>query len=597
MATAVDVDTSIVETGKKVSGDELLPSESVFRTISALRKAYTIGLYLADQYTKMSGLDTLVNKNKVSRLVGVEQDELTKKTEVASAIALFSAAYYVGWDLGHFRTDDLAKYEVVSPEAQVVPLISPRVALNHLVLWIGKRLELPDAQNDLGFAKAAMLMARRFADSMVIRKDSFRYQEPFINASYKLKGTEFLINGFQPEYSNGQLKIEFKRVSLDEIVGNRDAKHFMRRRAQRLACYDVTAKENPFRKLGGLSRTAMGSGEPGTGKTMLIGAQSTLLEDYCEAVGLPFYYNPLPGTIVSTYQGGSAERMATWFAPFADPSRVTYGPIDDAENSLQDRTMQGVSAGVREVVAEFLRGTEGASVIDRGNTAIDIYTNIPDQVDPAARSRVIERFHIGGAETIEDAIDQNYLWTTQYRDGDNTFVNLEVPKYEHLSAQKTLEHLGDFYKSYTESRTASGREILKRVDAKFARNSEEWFAAFFVETKKAYPKFTSRDLRNIQSAVSGRVMDFDIPEEWFQKHDMFFAKLFDEKVKILKGLRNENMKGLSFADMFFQESMRYLDSYVDILDAGFERQVTERVTFLRVVEEGGKRYEASKTAA
>src|SRR4051812_4204712 len=71
-STPVEETVSIVDIGKKVSQDDLLPSEGVFRTLSALRKGYQIGRYLADQYSQMSGLDSLVLKNKTSRLVGIE---------------------------------------------------------------------------------------------------------------------------------------------------------------------------------------------------------------------------------------------------------------------------------------------------------------------------------------------------------------------------------------------------------------------------------------------------------------------------------------------------------------------------------------------
>jgi hypothetical protein len=287
--------------------------------------------------------------------------------------------------------------------------------------------------------------------------------------------------------------------------------------------------------------------------------------------------------------------MAAWFAPFSDTAKVVYGPVDDAESSLQDRTMQGVSAGVREIVDEFLRGTEGASAIDRGNIAIDIFTNIPDQVDPAVRSRIIERFAIAGAITREDFIDQDFLWWNQYTEVDPKFVNLTPPAgYTHLANQKALEQLSDFYKTYTEPRKASVKELVKQADAKFKRNSEDWFAYFYVQVQKEYPQFTSRDVRNIQMAVSGRVMDFDIPEDWFDHPEKFFRQAFDEKVKILADLRRSNMKGLTFSDVRYQEAVRYLDSYVDILDAGFERQVAERITFLRVLEEGERRFNKSK---
>ena len=84
-------------------------------------------------------------------------------------------------------------------------------------------------------------------------------------------------------------------------------------------------------------------------------------------IGIPFIFNPLPNAIISTFQGGSGERINAWFRVFHNPKVIVYGPIDDAEQALQDRTMQGVSAGVREVVSGFLVGTEGSPSDDLTN--------------------------------------------------------------------------------------------------------------------------------------------------------------------------------------------------------------------------------------
>jgi hypothetical protein len=47
--------------------------------------------------------------------------------------------------------------------------------------------------------------------------------------------------------------------------------------------------------------------------------------------------------------------------------------------------------------------------------------------------------------------------------------------------------------------------------------------------QQAFPFFTSRDVRNIQQAVNTRVMDFDLPEAWFEDLDTFFALDYDGK--------------------------------------------------------------------
>ena len=80
------------------------------------------------------------------------------------------------------------------------------------------------------------------------------------------------------------------------------------------------------------------------------------------------------------------------------------------ENNLQERTAQGVSAGVKEVIGVFLRYTEGAYAVNYGNSSIGLFTNLPEMLDKAVISRVQGRFKIDGARTTNDFLDQDYLW-------------------------------------------------------------------------------------------------------------------------------------------------------------------------------------------
>ena len=84
--------------------------------------------------------------------------------------------------------------------------------------------------------------------------------------------------------------------------------------------YDFTAKKNPFQELGGFMPVFMGYGIPGTGKSMLIAAIATRLKEHCDNLDIPFLFHPMPDTLISTFQGGSAEKMVEWMKPLQDPS-------------------------------------------------------------------------------------------------------------------------------------------------------------------------------------------------------------------------------------------------------------------------------------
>ncbi len=118
-------------------------------------------------------------------------------------------------------------------------------------------------------------------------------------------------------------------------------------------------------------------------KVCLIAAIATRLKEHCDNLDIPFLFHPMPDTLISTFQGGSAEKMVEWMKPMQDPSKLIFAPIDDAENNLQERTAQGVSAGVKEVIGVFLRYTEGAYAVNYGNQFYWLFTNLPEMLDKA----------------------------------------------------------------------------------------------------------------------------------------------------------------------------------------------------------------------
>jgi hypothetical protein len=56
--------------------------------------------------------------------------------------------------------------------------------------------------------------------------------------------------------------------------------------------------------------------------------------------------------------------LVEWMKPMQDPTKIIFAPIDDAENSLQERT------ALKEVIGVFLRYTEGAYAVNYGNSSV-----------------------------------------------------------------------------------------------------------------------------------------------------------------------------------------------------------------------------------
>ena len=589
---AKEHDISLVGLVRQICDDPVLLAEDANHTLTVVRKALCLGMHLSKTYTTFSGLDRLIELNGRGGLAEPQKVEFRAKYHTASAIAVFASAYYVVWELSRYKADEVSNVHLELDGLAELNLQNPVQAVECMLFYFGAYLERPQlVKNSLEVCKLALLYFREVLEGISLRKDSLEYVEPFTTQHYKLEHSDFAIHGFEADTSGAEISIEFNRVSFDEIVGNRDAKHAGRRIAERLICYDPQAKKNPMQELGGLPLITMGYGEPGTGKSMLIAAVASLISDYCSQLGMPFLFWPMPDTVVSTFQGGSAERMLNWMKPLRDPGKIIYAPIDDAENNLEERSRQGVSAGVREVIAVFLRNTEGAYAVHHGNALIQLFTNLPDQIDKAVLSRINSRTYIGGANSCEDFLDQDYLWWNKFSELDSGFVGMKDPKsYQYLSSQQRLSSLSQQYGDNTEADASQIREIYNSVSQRFSSDEHMFFAELYAAVHAVYPYFTSRDVRNIQRAIDSRIMDFDMPEEWLESPEPFFLQTYERKRLMILDLMKANMKGLSFAQIRLQEVLGYLDNMVEISETGRERRIEELLDDMNLRTEAQARF-------
>ncbi len=586
----VEDSISILKNAVRISDDRTILSNSVNFVLNAVRKGYMIGAHLAQLYEQSSRLESLIHRNKEGSLHRSETPEFHEKMETKAAVLIFTMAYYIVWEINQHREDEVSSINIDFGGIPEIKINRPSSATRCSLYYYAAYLERSGVvKTDLEFIKITLQYFERLVEEIKVRKDSLKYADFFINNHYKLEHTEFLVQGFETQFHGAASSISFNSIKMGEIVGNRKAKHMFTRFAERLLCHDMEVGKNPMMELGGLPSITMGDGKPGTGKSMLIAATATLLRDRCEMLNIPFLFWPLPENIISTYQGGSAERAIEWFKPMADPNKIIFAPIDDAENNLEERTRQGVSAGVREFIGVFLRNTEGAYAINNGNRMISLFTNIPDQIDKAVLSRIQFRTSIDGAKVCEDFIDQDYIWWSKYEKLSPGFVNMKKPQgYEFMSDQKAIKTLSDITFDNFEFSQIGVKEIYNEALNNGDPKSHEFFALFYQQVQKSYPFFSSRDLRNIQKAVDARLIDFDLPEIWWEQPEQFFLKSYDDKLVMLKDLMKENLGGMGFAEMRLREALFYIDTMVRINETGVERNIKEAAKRMYIADKANE---------
>jgi hypothetical protein len=588
---------SLLKIAKVIANDPVLLPESLNTALRAIRTGVSLGLYLARQYGVAAGLRELEELNKTGRLGPSQSEEFSQKVNTSAAVALFSAASYVVWKLGAFEPDKVSSARVEFHGIPEFPLKNITRAVACTLYYLAAYLDPQKnglIKTDLEMVDMILRYFGGVMEEVKARQGSFKFSEFFTQASYQLADTDFTVQGFEAVRSGGVVSVEFNRQDFGAIVGNKIAKHEARRLATRLACYDLTAKKNPFIELGGLQLVRMGFGPPGTGKSLQISATGTYLFDLCKGLGIPFLFHPLPDNVVSTFQGGSAERMLDYMKRLQDADKIVYATIDDGENNLEDRTRQGVSAGVREVIGVVLRYTEGAYAINRGNSVVEIFTNLPEQIDKAVLSRVQSRFPLEGARTIHDFLDQDFLWWKKYHEIDPNFINMKAPSdYTFMADQASTATASALMGDYSKPKDGRIGEILGRLQKAGLDNTHHsFFAELYRGVQALYPNFTSRDVRNIQQAVSTRLMDFDLPPEWLEKPDQFIGKDYAAKLAMLKDLMRSNMGSLNFADIRRQEAVRYLDNMATIANIDRERQIERFIADNDIRTEAAKRIAA-----
>ncbi|KJD32962.1 hypothetical protein PK35_08275 [Tamlana nanhaiensis] len=585
------VSKTILALKKRLLPDSVAIPMYLNQTLYAVQEGLTLGIWIKDSYYDSSGLTSL-NQNK-SALDANGKREYESKMHTATAYMLFATAYKILNDLKPLASDDLSVMKQKFAGIPEVSLLSPIKGISCALFYFDKYLGHPEiVKTDKDVIDFSVVYFEALIDEIQLRKSTLEYTETIEDRTYKLENSEFAVSGWNNMFQGTAKSVEFNKIQFEQIVGNRDAKHFARRLTERMLSYDFEAKKNPFQELGGFMPVFMGYGIPGTGKSMLIAAIATRLKEHCDTLDIPFLFHPMPDTLISTFQGGSAEKMVEWMKPMQDPTKLIFAPIDDAENNLQERTAQGVSAGVKEVIGVFLRYTEGAYAVNYGNSSIGLFTNLPEMLDKAVISRVQGRFKIDGARTEHDFLDQDHLWWRKLDDTMPDFVNMQGPEnYSYLQNQGLAKNMGEILNQVEKPSEARVHAIYDEVEKNFSTNQHLFFANLYKAMQDAFPFFSSRDVRNIQSAISLRLTDFDLEEDWFSNPEIYFKKDYDTKFNMLQELMRANMKGLDFSEIRRQEVVRYLDNVATIADTDFKRKVDARVNQLNIETAARKTFE------
>ncbi|NNL16228.1 MAG: hypothetical protein HKO81_06265, partial [Flavobacteriaceae bacterium] len=263
-AEVTSVSKTILALKKRLLPDSIAIPVHLNETLYAVQEGITLGIWIKDSYYDASGLSSLSERK--STLDNSGKREYESKMHTATAYMLFATAYNVLHNLQNVASDDLSVMKNKFAGIPEVSIMSPLKGISCALFYYDKYLAHPEIINsDKDVVDFTVVFFEALIDEIQLRKSSLEYQETILDRTYKLENSEFAVSGWSNVFAGTAKSIEFNQIQFEQIVGNRDAKHFARRLTERILSYDFAEKKNPFQELGGFMPVFMGYGIPGTG--------------------------------------------------------------------------------------------------------------------------------------------------------------------------------------------------------------------------------------------------------------------------------------------------------------------------------------------
>lgn len=546
---------------------------------NGLRRALAIALAMGEMFAARTGLADLKRANLAGALAADKRGEfselLTAEALVVLHIFANAAAFVVG-PLASEETVEIGTVEEVLTENALLAL--------HGVLW-----ELDQDIAAFGSTEARMVATVvAFAEALMGRVAARAEVAPrlgaFTGAAWKVEAEGLSIQGFVParRARGTALTMSFKKP--EEVVGNHIAKYQALRLAKMLMAYDFGKRMNPFVELGGFIFTFMGDGAPGTGKTTLIQMMAGLINDYCQVAGYTFRYQNLSTDNIDSYQGKSGQNAKAFINNIIDPGVIGFGTIDDIDTLAGKRGDRQSSAGQLEITAVLMESFAGANTVVRGNCTFGMFSNYPENVDDALRQRAGARFLVDGPQTRADYIDILSLLLGR---------NHSIPLGEHdlFAAQAIQKAVAESFESHSRPKEDGLVRVWERVAADLGPlDTIAKIGTYLKAIQEADHRFTGRAIKNITDAVKVRAMDFELPDEWMEKPELFLHQPYDRKLEMIRELRRPIT-----VEMVIQEINRYADSEFRYADNSDEAAIAAAVRDMGRMEEAKRRYLEGRT--
>ena len=563
---------------ESVAGDGLLsPLQASIGT--ALRRAIATALAVAEQFAARTALSELKRANLAGALPADKKAEFSELLTAEALVTLYVFANATAFLLAAHATEETVEIG----EVQEMLTDNGQLAL-HGMLWELDQDLTAFATSEPRLIATVLAFCEALMAKVSARASTAARLGPFTGASWKVDADGFVVQGFTParKARGSTLSMTFKKPN--EVVGNHIAKYQAQRLSKMIMAYDFERRLNPFAELGGFIFTFMGDGAPGTGKTTLIQMMAGLISGYCEIAGYPFRYQNLSTDNIDSYQGKSGQNAKAFINNVIDPNVIGFGTIDDIDTLAGKRGDRQSSAGQLEITAVLMESFAGANTVVRGNCTFGMFSNYPENVDDALRQRAGARFLVDGPQSRDDYIDILALLLGK---------NHTIPVGDHqlFAAQEVKKAVAESFEGHSRPKEEALIAVFDQVKAEIgALDTVAKLGTYLKAIQGADKRFTGRAVKNITDAVKVRAMDFELPDDWIEKPDLFLFRDYETKKAMIESLRLPIT-----VDMVIQEINRYADSEFRYADKSDEVAISDAVRDMGRMEEAKRRYIAGKT--
>ncbi len=560
---------------QKIRPEDPMMSIGQHTLLFRARRGISVALAVADTYARQTPLEALAARYATKALEGADASQYRDYLSASAYVAAFTFAAYIT------QMIEAGSEAVSDPVEPAFQFDTAQDAVKSLLAALDAAIAgAPDEAAMLARAHAS---ARTAIEGLLQRRGRFTGLGAFENSHLKLEADNFTIDGFDvaPGKKSKPLVMSFKRP--DEVVGNHIAKYQSVKLAKMIMAYDFDRQMNPFVELGGFIFTFIGDGAPGTGKTTLIQMIAGLVNEHCKVAGYPFHYENFGVDQISSYQGKSGQNCRQFIDNIINPKVIAFGTIDDIDQVAAKRSDDRASAGQQEITGVLMDAFAGAQTVVRGNATFGMFSNYPENVDDALRQRAAARWLVDGPQTREDYIDIFALLAGK---------NHQIPLGDHklYAAQEIKKAVQDAYEDHNKPQEeALGTVFKKFVDDNGMPDTIAEIGEYLFRIKEREPRFTGRAIKNVTDAIKMRAMDIDLPDEWFEKPEIFMHKGYDDKKAMISELRRPFT-----VEMVIQEVNRYADSEFRYSDKSDDSAVQKMIRDARLRERAMAEVEALK---